>query len=200
MNDATLISIEKLFPPAAEVGGRIDVATHERIFEKSWFELQRRFFKLETRQFYDETGTPAYDAWQRGDVVAMKRLAKERISEQGEIYSFMQKKGFKFIRVRVLKLPVTDYVRFENEVYCHLAQAGETILGIIHDTLPEDLHRLMDFLLFDNVRVLVHDYDDHGARRGSWLVEEPHVHAYETVAVRLLAVAQPWEIIADKYL
>lgn len=197
-----LFSPGDLFPPPAELGQYLEADDQDRLFEEFWQELQHRFFKLETRQFYDEQGVPAFEAWRRGDHRQTERLVRARVfDEQADVYRFIETHNIEFVRIRILELPVSDYVRFENLVYRYAAEAGETVLGVESSRLPDDLRgSLFDFLLFDDSRVFVHDYDAEGLRRGSWLVTDRRVvDGYTKIAERLIGVAEPFKHLVDRH-
>jgi hypothetical protein len=188
--------LEKMFPPAA--GEWLDAETQERLFDEWWPRLERRFFKLETLQEYDETGSPTYEAWRRGDLEEVRRLAQQ----QGEASAADPvRERAELVRVRILRLPVTPYVRFENEVYRHLVAAGSTIRGIEASKLPADVaNSLMDFLLFDDRGVFVHDYRANGVRHGSWVIEDDAAVAeYARLADELLATSVPFSDLVTKH-
>jgi hypothetical protein len=192
------IPLPELFPPAPEVGQWLEAEEQEARFEEVWPSLRNRFFKLETLQEYEETGVPVYDAWKRGDLATVHRLAEEQAREQADD---PVDKRIESQRVRLLRIPVTDYVRFENEVYRYLAQAGEKIFGVEEELAARTFEApLFDFLLFDETLVFVHDYDDQGVRRGSWLVQDSaSVAAYRQVADSLLEIARPFEDLVSEY-
>lgn len=194
-------ALAALFPPSNEASVKLDLDGLDREFDKAWFQLKRRFFKLETLQQYDETGTPVYDAWMNGDTARLQELARQRVEDQSEIYDYLRAHGVEFVRLRILRLPVSEYVRFESEVYRYATEAGETILGINEAELPsEHQGRLIDYLLFDDSTVLVHDYDSAAVLNGSWLIEKrDRVKKYEDVAEELLKLAEPFDRLAERY-
>lgn len=99
-------------PPDPSAGLWLD--DHVALFEEKWQELERRFFKLETLQFYDESGVPAFEAWKRGDIEEVRRLAATEARVQAEDPVEQRTQS---VRVRILGVPVSDYVRWENEIY-----------------------------------------------------------------------------------
>lgn len=189
--------LSDLFPPN-QIGTWVDAPTQNKQFDHAWSKLERRFFKLETLQEYDETGVPIYEAWRCGDLDDVRRLASLQAREEADD---PVEQRIQLIRVRLLRLPVSDYVRFENEVYECLAEIGHTILGIEESRLPSDLQGpLLDFLLFDEALVFVHDYDSSGVRRGSWAIDTSDaVRAYSEVAKRLYDLAEPFSDLVAKH-
>ncbi len=109
--------------------------------------------------------------------------------------------GVDSIRLRLLDLPVTDYVRFEYEIYRELAARGERILGIESSLLPTDLrHALHDFVLFDERLAFALDWNQ-GIFRGAWLLaSQDTVRKYCALADRLLDRAVPFDDLAERYL
>ena len=183
-------------PPDPSAGLWLD--DHVALFEEKWQELERRFFKLETLQFYDESGVPAFEAWKRGDIEEVRRLAATEARVQAEDPVEQRTQS---VRVRILGVPVSDYVRWENEIYRALATAGEVILGIEEARVPPKLvGQLSDFQLFDERCVFVSDYDDDGSYRGAWYVDDPtFVAAYARLADALIETAEPFEQLVERH-
>ena len=87
----------------------------------------------------------------------------------------MRSRGIDFARIRVVREPWTDYLRYELLAYQIRADMGETIevVQVTRDTpLPSNAY--FDFLLFDRTIALVHDYGSGpvGEQTGGWLVRD----------------------------
>ena len=166
-------------------------------FQTAWSELEWRFFKFECRQSYREPGDPSYDAFERGDLELATSLVRQRMRGQAPLYDAARKRGFRWVRVRFVDPPLSDYLtQYEFPAYRESFLLGEEILILESQQLPDMVSRseLTDYLLFDNRCALVHDYDDAGQQHGGWFVNEwPVVEGIGALSAALLKPAIPLE-------
>jgi len=145
-------------------------------FERSWESLKSQFFKLESRQSYEEPGDPSFEAFLRGDHAVACNLVVQRMQEQAPLYEDVRTKGIRWVRVRIVQLPLSDYIaQYEFAAYRESSRLGEEIRFVDEESLSRRLREkgLIDYLEFDDSVVLVHNYDDQGLQHGGWIIEAP---------------------------
>ncbi|MGH7883261.1 MAG: DUF6879 family protein [Candidatus Dormibacteraceae bacterium] len=101
-------------------------------------------------------------------------------------------------RVRIVDLPLTDYTRFEFEIYKDNIKAGEKINILDRHDHPELTELNEDFWLFDTetdhpTAVLIH-YDDEGHYLDYWQTQNiPIIEECKSQRDRALAASVPFE-------
>ena len=184
-----------MFPPSPKTVSKIlDIHEFGSIFEFLWGKVEFRFFKLERLQAYQEPDDQSYQAFMRGDMNAAVKYLEERIAAQAPLYESMVKRGFEFVRVRAVELPISHYLHYEFKAYKISARYGEKIL--IVELTPgksqPEFFQSSDYLLFDSLAVLIHRYDANGLLLGGWLIDNPaHVEVYVRLADELIKSAMP---------
>lgn len=162
-------------------------------FEREWERLTSRFFKFERLQEYRVPDDPSFQAFERGDLEEARRRDRENILAQKPLYDAAHAKGVILVRVRVVELPLSDYLRlYELPSYRVSAACGEEIRITRADQHQELLTttRLSDFIAFDDRVVLVNKYDEGAAPDGAWLVEQPQlVKRFVDTGEQLLATS-----------
>ncbi|MBX6387872.1 MAG: hypothetical protein IRZ08_02525 [Frankia sp.] len=147
-------------------------------FMRHWTAVRHGLVKLECWQVYQEPETRSWQAYQRGDFAAVGGLLEEEAESDQSIYDAAVKNETPFVRVRLVRFPLTDYVTFEMWNYVVRARRGETIeIAVVPDDDPRPLpnHTYFDFLLFDDTAALVHDYGLDGLQTGGWVTTAPPV-------------------------
>jgi hypothetical protein len=192
-------------PPrwAVDSGTRVDLDGFGAEFARAWARLQARFLKVECWQSYQEIeANESQAAYRRGDHERCRELLHKEAEGDRPLYVEVHRRGLDFARLRVVQLPITDYLRYELESYRIRAAMGENI-EVVQDTsgaqLPHD--EVFDFLLFDHDAALVHDYGSGGTgvQSGGWLVQEPAaVLSLEERALALRAEAVPLPAFLDR--
>lgn len=134
---------------------KIYVDKHENQFNDLLFSAKDRIIKLELLDSYAD----AFKEEKRMTEYFLKhgKLSPELKSEIfKEWYVGTKKlyeKGVKFIRIHVVTLPISDYIRFEIESYKISEKYGETIYMIdrkdFNRIKPEGKINILDFLVFD---------------------------------------------------
>jgi hypothetical protein len=104
-----------------------------------------------------------------------------------------------------VKLPLTDYLKYELMAYSVRSRMGENIEVVRLPSsaeVPSETH--FDFLLFDRHTALIHDYGSAaaGVQSGGWVSHDTDViSALEERALALRADAMPLrEFLADAQL
>ena len=142
------------------------------LFPAAWREVKGEVRKLETRQEYQEPGNPSWELLKKGDFDgAMKALPATR-EEDVPLYRSLDERGVRFLRLRPVALPLTDYLRWEIGAYDFNSKHGELIYFVEWDATADLFERYArhDFMTFDDDLALVHDYNENGLIQGGWEV------------------------------
>jgi hypothetical protein len=158
--------------PGRELGFDAYLADFERRFwrvDSSW--------KLERRQVFQEPDVPSWAAMAEGDQERALVLADEMRAGIAEHQRRLDAKGIVQRRVRVVELPLSDYLRWELYVLRIRADLGERI-RVVHpsevaewetaDTLPE-------IIVLGDRTVYQVRYDRDGVVTGAKLLTDPKV-------------------------
>lgn len=184
-------------PPPWVVGSGtwLTLDQFQAAFRTAWAALRSRFLKLETWQSYRELSTNrSQQAFERGDLDCARELLHVEAEQDRPLYEDVRQRGLEYARIRLVKEPLTDYLRYELMSYQIRAAMGENIVVVQVDpeiSLPHS--DLFDLLLFDRDAGLVHDYGsgDVGTQAGGWLVRDPEILAeleQRVLALRAQAV------------
>ena len=126
--------------------------------------LKQEFFKLETKQIYKEEEGESYELYLRGDVESAIRLLEKSIGTQKPLYDFARLNNISLVRLHIVELPLTDYMRYEIESYRISERYGEQIYLVrkkdVHDF--ETIVRIQDYLLFDEEKVILQFHNEFG--------------------------------------
>ncbi|MGH3795852.1 MAG: DUF6879 family protein [Pseudonocardiaceae bacterium] len=167
-----------MHPPdwAIGAGKRLDLGEFGSHFMNLWRSTGTRFLKLECWQTYQEPSARSLIAFNKGDVHETRRLLKEEAEADRLIYEDVQEKGIDFARIRLIRRPLTPYLRFELINYQIRQDLGENIRIVeLANGIELPNEDYFDFLLFDRSAALVHDYGDDGLQRGGWYTDHPSV-------------------------
>lgn len=184
-------------PPSWALAGarRLDLDGFAAEFSAAWSHMTSRFLKLECWQQYREADSnESQAAFDRGDVQLATELLRREAEADRPLYEDVRARGIEYARVRFVRPPLTDYLRYELLNYQIRAELGENIEIVRcgpEVTLPSEQY--FDFLLFDQHTALIHDYGvgEVGHQTGGWLTREPAtLGGLEETAVRLRADAE----------
>lgn len=189
-------------PPALVAAGtRLTLDEFQAEFRAAWAALRSRFLKVEAWQSYQElAATGSQQAFQRGDLARARELLQQEAEQDRPLYEDIKRRGLEYARIRLVKQPWSDYLRYELMAYEIRARMGENIVVVPTDpdvSLPNA--EFFDLLLFDRDTALVHDYGttDVGHQTGGWLIRDPQaIEDLERRALALRAQAVP----LDRYL
>lgn len=161
------------FPPL-DPGDHVSVDGFVAAYHKFSVQVRHSIFKLERLQAYQEPTNESWHKFVAGNLEDSLRLIPQiRAADAQEDIAFFRR-GLHFDRVRAVELPLSPYLKWELEFYKISAQYGETIL--ITDITNADRYgsfwNSRDFLLFDSLAVLVHDYDVDGLLNGGWICRD----------------------------
>lgn len=146
--------------------------THEEYLADFWpyFEaMTSKMRKIEVGQSFSEPGNPSWEAFSTGDWNRSLQCIDEHAPETRQYFEGLRDAGKQAARVRVVELPLTEYLVWEFNVLVRSATFGEQIRVIerakarnLTDEIPID-----DFVAIDDVvayRVL---YDAEGLNVGA---------------------------------
>lgn len=143
-------------------------------FESMWDAVSSQILKLETRQVYDETGNPSFDAFKRGDWDEALRLIPASHADDVALYGSFHERKIDFMRCRPVVFPVGDYIKWEFENYKFNQSLGERIF--IANYLAVDVlfqrNAQHDFMIFDTRLAAIYDHDDAGRFIGGWVSDD----------------------------
>jgi hypothetical protein len=133
--------------------------------------VRRSWFRLETLQHYDAISERhSFAAFLRGEPIdttpgPWQQMIRRHVDADRQLS-----------RVHVVEEPLSDYIRFELEVYAPNVAAGEDVrlIPVATGTWPKDVPR-HDFWLFDDERLWLMDYDVNDAFQAARLVDDPAV-------------------------
>ena len=103
--------------------------------------------------------------------------------------------GRRLTRVHVINEPLSDYIRFELNIYAPNVHAGEDVQLI---PVPRDRWRVgvprHDYWLFDDQRLWLMDYDAGGAFQAARRIDDPavieqHRHWRDTALAEAIPLA-----------
>lgn len=135
-----------------------------------WYDehLTRDMLRLETLDYY-HPDAPGFARWQRREHEPdwpAKRPWLDRVRADHEA-------GITRRRVRIVRGPLTEYVRFECQWgYVPLGEHGEDIRILDLTETGADLAEIGDFSVFDHTHVIFMHYDADGAFLGATVVEQ----------------------------
>jgi hypothetical protein len=142
-------------------------------------------FRMETRQEYViEEDREAIADWREGRA---RPAYSVRTSPWAARLATSSIAGKLWQRVRVVELPLTDYVRWETAAYVESSVLGEEIRILVR-THQRFAELVDDFWLFDadspSACVVAVHYDDNGQPSGNELITEPDLVAAYTEMAR----------------
>ena len=140
-------------------------------FRQLFTNVRRSWFRLETLQHYDAISErDSFAAFRRGEPIdttpgPWQEMIRLHVAE-----------GRQLTRVHVIEEPLSDYLRFELEVYAPSVDAGEDVrlIPTPSGTWPKGVPR-HDYWLFDDQRLWLMDYDANDAFQAARLNDEPAV-------------------------
>ena len=163
----------------------------------SAFDLCRSQILKETRQTYQESGNPSYEAMASGDWNHALGILAESRKVDLDLYADLRTRGVDFIRCRPLAFPLSDYMRWEMKVFEFNAQHCERIfccnLEAVRELFKDHIHH--DFMVFDSRIGFVHDYDVDGIIQGGWRVTDlDSIIKLQSMFIFLKSHCQPFSL------
>ncbi|WP_370948127.1 DUF6879 family protein [Amycolatopsis sp. cg5] len=185
------------FPPPAEVvDDYVDRPAFRKEFWQATERLRTRTVKVEWGQTFQEPGNPSWEAFAAGDFRKALDLIEQNREDHVRQQRVFDDTGTPFYRIRVIKFPLSDYLKWELAHFRLNAEMGERIFlaksGSIADiVLTVDLD---DFTLFDEFLMLATEYTEEGAFKGAHIVrDERYLSQVSALADKLLDRSLPYE-------
>ena len=138
-------------------------------FKSEWNGLKEHFIKFEFLQEYNTPNDVALNHFFNGDFELSRLEIEKQIGGQKGLYESAKAKGIKLSRIRMVKKPISEYLRYEFLSYLESQKYGESI-SIIEEQDFDKLDRkiTMDYVLFDSTTLLVLDYDENQIFKGAY--------------------------------
>lgn len=165
------------------------------LFLDWWDSLTFEWFKVEVLQDYSgEDNGPSLQAWLAGNHKESIKLMKSGASSEWVDSSQQKvKAGVEFIRVHIIEYPFTEYIEWEIQHYknVNIPMCGEQVF-IIDKADVKNMHLPSgDFMIFDNKRVVLNDYDNTGKMiRQTFYDEKDDISEFLKLKSKLLKLAQ----------
>ena len=194
--------MQNLFPPDSAVSRKLSLEELGPIFRDFYSRIENRVFKLERIQSYTEPDNSSYEQFKKGNWDAAIDLIPEIRMRDANLYMSLFQRNIHWVRVRAIELPPSSYLKWEFKTYNETARYGEKILvcNLMHDRSREMLWNTSDFMLFDHLGVLIHDYDANGLLTGAWLVEDADlIQHYNAVAREFVKSSVPLAVFEREH-
>lgn len=167
-------------------------------FREFFQALSSSWIKVEVQQYYDETGSPGFDAFMRGDMASVRDLTFAMVTGQ-DVYDIAKRNGVSMTRIRIYDAPVSSYIK-HYELYAYEAdvEMGEDI-RFISSHLARQLYQestipFEDFLLFDAHCAVVLSYNESGKLLAAKAFRSPDaILRFERIARELVAQSVPMQ-------
>jgi hypothetical protein len=179
-----------------------DIATQEPLipteefferFDEEWRKVTRRFFKFEALQFYDEGDESGFAEFQRGEYRAFAEKVRASHREEKPFYDSAISRGTSFQRLRTVRYPLTDYLKFEYYTYFVSQEMGETIRFLEEAEMEKAAGFLIpDLVLFDDTALFQYHYEGDKLTGGYYVRDRDIVQAAGQLMERLFAHGKPF--------
>lgn len=148
---------------------------YSEFYKLSFDAVRCQILKFEPRQVYREPGKAYDEAISKGDLEEAVKYIPGIVEDNTPTYNMLKSKGVVYTRCRPLKVPVTDYTKWEIAVFRETSKAYEDIFWCIYSQLDLvfDEYATHDFMVFDARMAIVQDYDESGCLQGIWFLETP---------------------------
>jgi hypothetical protein len=130
-------------------------------FDKYYKNAKSDFKKLETLQYYHEDSSSPMWVYFKGDTKSfINSLEKFKQDELGDVSTGNLSEK----RIHFIDYPISKYLEYEYYTY------------VVSSTLSQDIkilptpknQNLSDFVIFDDAKLLIHDYDEGGKLVGAY--------------------------------
>ncbi len=130
-----------------------------------WTTLESEWFKVEVLQDYSaEDKGESLDAWMSGDTVRSIELLNAESHDWADDCQTKVTNGIKLTRIHVVDYPLSEYVRWEIEVYKNRnVPIGKEEVYLLDRKYIADLNLPAgDLMMFDQSIVVIGNYDETG--------------------------------------
>ena len=160
------------------------------LMQEEWLKARNNIFRLET--------LPKYNVPE--DLILFQKWKKNKLDVNSVFSAWFKnlrktkQKGIKIHRVRVIKLPFSDYLKYEIDVWKHSIQNGEEIY-LLKDKDYKNISEyfnfeIEDFWVFDDEKIVIFHYRK-GNLANEELVSKDEIKNYKDLKNRLLKHAVP---------
>ncbi|MEW9530277.1 DUF6879 family protein [Microbispora sp. NPDC049125] len=156
-------------------GESLALRDYQAEFDEVYRAAEGEVWKLERAQHFHEPDVPSWRAAHEGDWP----LALDLIEETREPLTAMYRERAAFLRLRVVEMPLTPYMRWEAHVFSVRAAAGEKI-RVLTASAVADLERgapLPELVIFGSDLMYQVCYDEIGAASGARRIRDTRVVA-----------------------
>ena len=162
------------------LGQKLSLKEWSKSFDKAWDKMKTEYFQYERLQNYQEPSNPSYLKFKDGNMNSAIEKLPDAVKVDISYYREMCRKSIPYVRIHSIENQLTDYLKWEIELYKLLCQFGQRILiaDISSYSVYDDLFRSYDFLMFDSSIVMVQDYGNDGILCGGWIVENKSLVSY----------------------
>ncbi len=122
------------------------------IFDNAWLNMEKSFYKLETRQFYLCDMNKNYKDYIKGNKESLIKELKE--FNNGWPTMLNEKHEIDLKRLHLINLPLSEYLNYEMYFYLINEKHGEKIKCLETKGIELD-----DFIIFDNKEILISSYN-----------------------------------------
>ncbi len=170
------------------------------LMEKAWKSAKRNIFRLEA---IPEYGVPEdlalFEKWKQG-----KLELDEASKEYLEKLKKTKGRGVEMQRVRIVPLPISEYIEYEIDFWEHSIQNGEEILFLEENEYQNLIKNLnfepRDFWMFDDKVLIIFYYDSKGGfLREEAIQTDKTIKQYKDLKKKLLKKSILMKQFLEKY-
>jgi len=176
-------------------GTRLSQDEYSRDFgDRLWLAGETGAWKLERRQFYDETGFPSWDEFSAGDWGRSLALYEALRPQLRSFFRTFEERGSRFRRIRVVETPLTPYLHWELHCLRIRAQCGEDIRVIPArrlSALESPRGPVPELVSLHGATLYATEYDHAGKPDGGRrFTDREVITSYESLAGELFAAGE----------
>ncbi len=171
-----------------------------QLFGKAWKSAKKNIFRLEA---IPEYGVPEdlvlFEKWKQG-TLELDKASKAYLEKLNKT----KKRGVKMQRVRIVPLPISEYIKYEIDFWKHSIQKGEEILFLEENEYENLIKNLnfepRDFWMFDDKVLIMFYYDGKGDfLREEVIQNDKIIKQYKDLKEKLLKKSIPMKQFLGKY-
>ncbi len=168
------------------------------LMENAWKNATKNIFRLEAIPEYNvPEDLIAFEKWKRkkSDLDEASKKWLENLDKTKE-------RGVKMQRVRVVQLPLSDYVKYEMNFWKHSIRNEEEILFLLENEYRKAIQTLnfkpRDFWMFDDKVLIIFHYDETGDFvKEESITDEKTIKNYLGLKQKLLQLTIPMEELLE---
>lgn len=161
--------------PVSDPTQYLSLEEYENEFYKAVESLREPVWKSERAQTFSEPGNKSWEAFVAGDWDEAMRIAESEIPSVVAFYKDLQSHDSGLNRIRVVELPISQYLKWELRILMMRTQAGESV-RVLNSAKTADFEsregRIPELVVLGEVAYLV-DYAPSGEPRGAFRITDP---------------------------